>query len=148
MPSGILIVPRRQISIELGRLQIAERRMQALLVIDLLQTTWTLKAVEGDRSYNVVVVGSLGVIVAARLIGNTEYPEIADDYARTFRTLNTRSYDVFLANHGVFYGLKEKYSKLAKGGPNPLVDSQGYREYLKRAESFRGQARTTKKMAP
>jgi metallo-beta-lactamase class B len=102
-------------------------------------TTWTLQTVEGDRTYNVVVVGSLGVTVGARLVNNTAYPEIANDYARAFRVLKTLSCDVFLANHGVFYGLKEKYSKLAKGEANPFVDSQGYRQYLERAErAFQG----------
>jgi metallo-beta-lactamase class B len=111
-------------------------------------TTW-MQAVEEGRSYNFVAVGILGVTVGARLIGNTAYPEIADDYARTFRTLKTLSCDVFLANHGMFYGLKEKYSKLAKGGPNPFVDPQGYREYLEKAErAFEGKLAEQRKTAP
>jgi len=46
-------------------------------------TTWTMKVKEGRKQYNVVFVGST-TIPGYRLVGNSLYPTIADDYARTF----------------------------------------------------------------
>ena len=47
------------------------------------------------------------------------YPDVIADYQRTFRVLKTLPCDVFLASHGGFYGLREKYPKLASGVPWP-----------------------------
>jgi metallo-beta-lactamase class B len=48
-------------------------------------TTWTWNAKEGGKSYDVVVIGSPNVNPGYRLVGNKDYPEIADDFARTFK---------------------------------------------------------------
>jgi metallo-beta-lactamase class B len=93
-------------------------------------TTWTMKAREGDKSYDVVIVGSVGVNPGYVLVGNKEYPQISDDYARSFQTLRGLHCDVFLGAHGSFYGLEAKYAKLAKGGTNPFVDPEGYKAYV------------------
>src|ERR1022692_4464307 len=42
-------------------------------------TTWTLKAEEGGKSYDVVIIGSAGVNPGVKLVNNTDYPQIADD---------------------------------------------------------------------
>src|SRR5262245_4995494 len=47
-------------------------------------TTWTWKAVEGGKTYDVVVIGSPNVNPGFRLVNNNDYPEIADDFAKTF----------------------------------------------------------------
>ena len=47
-------------------------------------TTWTMKVVEGGKSYNVVIVGSPNVNTGYKLVGNSLYPQIVEDYERTF----------------------------------------------------------------
>jgi metallo-beta-lactamase class B len=64
------------------------------------------------------------------LVNNKTYPEIADDYVRGFKVLRSLPCDVFLASHGAFYGMAEKYAKLKDGGPNPFVDPAGYQAHL------------------
>src|SRR5262249_23509530 len=59
-------------------------------------TTWTWKVAEGDKSYNVVVIGSPNVNPGYRLVDNKDYPEIAADFVSTFRTLKSLPCDVFL----------------------------------------------------
>src|SRR6266853_2111870 len=47
-------------------------------------TTWTMKAKEGDRTYNVVIIGSPNVNAGYKLVNNALYPQIASDYERMF----------------------------------------------------------------
>ena len=93
-------------------------------------TTWTLKAEDGGKTYDVVILGSIGVNPGYILVGNKDYPQIADDYVRSFRVLRALHCDVFLGSHGRFYGLEEKYPKLKPGAPNPFIDPQGYKAHL------------------
>ncbi|MFL6201747.1 MAG: subclass B3 metallo-beta-lactamase, partial [Thermoanaerobaculia bacterium] len=94
-------------------------------------TTWTMKV----NGLNAVIVCSTSILPTAKLGAEPSYPGIAEDYARTFRTLRGLPCDVFLAAHGSFYNLKEKSERLKKGGgANPFVDPDGYRSYLDRSE--------------
>lgn len=98
-------------------------------------TTWTWKAVDGETKVNVVVIGSPNVNPGYRLVGNKDYPEIADDFAKTFKVLKELPCEVFLGAHGDYYGMLEKYEKLKAGAKqNPFVDSQGYRAYVEQKE--------------
>jgi metallo-beta-lactamase class B len=65
-----------------------------------------------------------------KLVNNSLYPNIADDYARCFRVLASLPCDIFLGAHGEYYGLEEKYPKLAAGGSNPFIDPLGYVSYV------------------
>lgn len=93
-------------------------------------TTWTTKAEENGKSYNVLIVCSVGINPGYVLVGNKDYPSIADDYARSFQVLRTMPVDVFLGAHGSFYGLQAKYAKLQQGGANPFIDPAGFKAYL------------------
>jgi metallo-beta-lactamase class B len=42
-------------------------------------TTWTTKVRDGAKTYDVVVIGSLGVNPGYKLVGNTDVPGIADE---------------------------------------------------------------------
>jgi metallo-beta-lactamase class B len=92
-------------------------------------TSWGLQVEEDGRTYDVLVVCSFGVNAGYVLVDNPDYPEIADDYRRTFARARELPVDVFLASHGTFYGLEEKHERLqrrAPGDPNPFVDREGY----------------------
>jgi hypothetical protein len=93
-------------------------------------TSWSMKATEAGKSYDVVIVGSVGWNPGYVLVNNKDYPQIADDYVRSFATLRKLPCDVFLAAHIAFYDLESKYPKLDKGGPNPFIDHAGYLAYI------------------
>lgn len=93
-------------------------------------TTWTLKVSEAGKTYDVVIVGSPNVNPGYKLVNNSRYPEIADDYARGFRVLKSLPCDVFLGAHGSYYGMEAKHATLKAGGPNPYVDPEGYKNYV------------------
>jgi len=93
-------------------------------------TTWTLKAQENGKSYDVVIVGSPNVNPGYKLLNNTAYPQIAQDYERMFRVLKSLPCDVFLGAHGAYYGMEEKFAQLKQGGANPFIDPDGYRKFV------------------
>ena len=98
-------------------------------------TTWTLRAQEADKEYNVLISCSIGVNPGYVLVNNKDYPEIADDYVRSFKVMRSLPVDVFLGAHGNFYNLTEKYARLEKGGgPNPFIDPEGFKQYVDRSE--------------
>jgi metallo-beta-lactamase class B len=98
-------------------------------------TTWTLRAQEADKAYNVLISCSIGVNPGYVLVNNKDYPEIADDYVRSFKVMRSLPVDVFLGAHGNFYNLTEKYARLEKGGgPNPFIDPEGFKQYVDRSE--------------
>src|SRR5580704_6913827 len=96
-------------------------------------TTWTMKAKEGDKTNNVVILGSIGVNPGYILVDNKDYPQIADDYVRSFKVLRALPCDVFLGSHGRFYDLLSKYPKLGHG-PYPFIDPDVYKAHLELQE--------------
>src|SRR5216117_4089937 len=78
-------------------------------------TTWTMKAQEGGRTYDVMFGCSLrptGVLT----------PALVDEFTRSFKLVHALPCDVQLGDHGAQYNMQEKYAKLQKGGRNPFID--------------------------
>jgi metallo-beta-lactamase class B len=92
-------------------------------------TTWTASIEDGGKSYDVVIIGSVGVNQGTKLVNNPQVPQIAEEYQRSFRILRGLKCDVPLGSHPAMYNLAEKYPKLGKG-PNPFIDPQGYKTEL------------------
>ena len=97
-------------------------------------TTWAWQVTESDKKYNVVVIGSPNVNPGYQLVANQDYPEIADDFAKTFEVLKSLPCDVFLGAHGEYYGMIAKHERLKGADKNPFLDSGGYREYVELKE--------------
>ena len=98
-------------------------------------TTWTMETTDAGRKYRVVFVGGYGINPGVRLVGNREYPRIADDYQRTFRVLKALKPDVFLAQHPDVFGFEDKVRKVRAGAKqNPFIDPQGYRQRVQEGE--------------
>ena len=103
-------------------------------------TTWTMKVAEGGKTYNVVIVGSPNVNPGYKLVGNARYPQIAQDYEKTFRVLESLPCDIFLGAHGSYFGMREKLDRMKDGGGNPFIDPEGYKAYVaERERAFRGE---------
>jgi metallo-beta-lactamase class B len=83
-------------------------------------TTYTMKTPDGGRTYDVVFGCGFGA-GGRPLVNNKDYPEVIDDYTRTYRLARTLHADVFLGSHGQHYGLVEKLARAGKG-PNPFID--------------------------
>jgi metallo-beta-lactamase class B len=98
-------------------------------------TTWTMEVAEGGRKLNAVIIGSPNVNAGYILVGNKNYPQIAEDYVKTFKVLKSLPCDLFLGAHGAYFGMKAKYAKMTSGGPNPFIDPAGYKAYVAEREA-------------
>jgi metallo-beta-lactamase class B len=96
-------------------------------------TTWTFKTTENGKTYDVVVVGSLS-LNAANLGDNPGYPNIREDFVKSFKVMRTLPADVFVGSHTGFYQMTQKYERLEKGEPNPFIDPAGYKALIDSSE--------------
>jgi metallo-beta-lactamase class B len=98
-------------------------------------TTWTMKVKDGGKTYNVVIVGSPNLNPGYKLAGDmAAYPQITQDYEKTFRVLKSLPCDIFLGAHGSYYGMMAKYPRLKQEGVQAFVDPQGYKDYVAERE--------------
>ncbi len=97
-------------------------------------TTWTFDVIDGGKTYKVIIAGSTTVNPGYKLVNNAKYPQIADDYKRSFVVLKSLPCDVFLGGHQAEYGMIEKYARLKNGATNPFIDPEGYKAYIARRE--------------
>ncbi len=81
-------------------------------------TSWTLKAQEGDKYYNVVIGCSLRPPA-------TLTPELVAEFSHSFPLVRSLPCDVPLGDHPAQYNLQEKYAKLQEGAQNPFIDPDG-----------------------
>jgi len=101
-------------------------------------TTWTMQVTDRGKTYNVVIVGSPNVNPGYKLVGNTSYPQIAEDYERMWRVLKSLPCDIFLGAHGSYFGLEEKYPLRKEGSAIPFVDPSGYKNFIiQKEQDFR-----------
>lgn len=97
-------------------------------------TTWTMQVPEGGKTLNAVIVGSPNVNAGYYLVGNKKYPQIAEDYDRTFRALKKLPCDLFLGAHGAYFGMLGKLDRMKAGAANPFIDAAGYQAYIAERE--------------
>jgi metallo-beta-lactamase class B len=93
-------------------------------------TTWTFNISEGGKTFSVLIIGSVGVNPGMKLVGNTEAPQIEQEFERSFKWLRAQHPDIPLGSHPGMYNMNEKFSKLGRGGASPYVDPGGYKAEL------------------
>ena len=96
-------------------------------------TTWTMPVEEDGQRYNAVFFCGMATagIDRAPLLNNPKYPNIVEDYQRSFALLRTLPCDVFLYARGSTIHVHEKLARLKRGEkPNPFVDPAGCKEYI------------------
>ena len=86
-------------------------------------TTWTMKVQDGGKTYDVLIIGSVGVNPGTNLVGN---PQLVAEYRQSLKFLHSAHVDVPLGSHPAMYNMTEKYAKLKPGAPNPFIDPQGF----------------------
>lgn len=99
-------------------------------------TTWIMKVTEKGKTYNVVIVGGPYVNPGYKLVHNTAYPTIAQDYEHMFKVLKSLPCDIFLGAHGIYFDLEKKYALMNQGKQNPFVDPDGYKKFIALKEKY------------
>jgi len=89
-------------------------------------TTWTFNITEGGKTHSVLIIGSVGVNPGMKLVGNTDAPQIEQEFERSFKWLRAQHPDIPLGSHPGMYSMNEKFAKLGRGGASPYVDPAGY----------------------
>jgi metallo-beta-lactamase class B len=103
-------------------------------------TTWTMKVREGEKAYEVVIVGSPNVNPGYKLVNNPRYPAIAADYERMFRVLKSLPCDIFLGAHGAYFDMESKYAHIKERGAAAFVDREGYNRFVaSKEQAFRAE---------
>ena len=109
-------------------------------------TTWTMKVNDGSKLRDVVIIGSPNVNPGYKLVGNTAYPRMTEDFEQTFRVLRSLSCDYFLGAHGSYFNLEGKYAKFKAGVSTAFIDPAGYKDYVEeREQAFRRELRKQKR---
>jgi metallo-beta-lactamase class B len=90
-------------------------------------TTWTMKVQDGGRSYDVLIIGSVGVNPGTNLVGN---PQLVAQYQQSFKFLHSAHVDVPLGSHPAMYNMSEKYAKIKAGAANPFIDPQSFQNEI------------------
>jgi metallo-beta-lactamase class B len=81
-------------------------------------TTWTMKATEGGKSYDVVFYSSLRS-------PDMLTPPVIGEFNRSFDVVRSLPCDVPLGDHPGEYDMQAKYTKVKSGAPNPFIDRPG-----------------------
>ncbi|MBK5291819.1 MAG: subclass B3 metallo-beta-lactamase, partial [Acidobacteriia bacterium] len=94
-------------------------------------TTWTMQVNDEGKSRLAVIVGSPNVNPGYILVNNRQYPEIAEDFAKSFRVWKSLPCEIFLGAHGEYYGMAAKHKRW-KADPSlkVWVDPEGYKAYI------------------
>jgi len=93
-------------------------------------TTFTMTAVEDGRRYDIAFPDGSSVNPGYRVAVKPSYPEIGDDYRRTFRTLGSLRPDIWLAPHNEFFDFAMKRARAATDGIPAWVDPEGYQQFV------------------
>lgn len=101
-------------------------------------TSWTIKVSEADKKYDVLFASSV-TMLDYPLTNNPKYPNIAADFAKSYKTLKKLRADVFLSSHGQFFDLLEKAAKVRAGAStNPFINPNESKIFIADMEkSFR-----------
>ena len=78
-------------------------------------TTWTMRAQEGGKNFNVVFACSYRAPAPVT-------PAIETEFNRTFKIVRALPCDVPLGDHPAQYGMTAKYQRMKSGGANPFID--------------------------
>lgn len=97
-------------------------------------TSFSFTTEDAGRTYRVLIANMNGINQGVKLLDSPGYPNIVEEYARTFEKQKQLSTDVFVSSHAGQFGLHEKYKPGDPYDPNRFVDPAGYLERVRRAE--------------
>ncbi|GGI24499.1 subclass B3 metallo-beta-lactamase [Pedobacter mendelii] len=87
-----------------------------------------------NRSYKVLIANMPSIVTEKNFKGVKKYPEIAEDYAYTFKSMKTLTFDIWLASHASQFNLHKKHKPTDGYHPEVFMDKNGYIQSLKELE--------------
>jgi len=114
-------------------------------------TTWTMQAQENGKTYDVAIIGSMGINSnTVSMWANGALTPLGAEYTKGFQAMHAIHADVVLGSHPAMYGLVERYAKLKPDGAvNPFIDPKAYEAELALEEgAFKLIIETQQKSSP
>lgn len=98
-------------------------------------TSYAMDVTEAGKTYHVLIANLGNINDGAVLLHNPKYPNIVEDYIRTFESQEKLPCDIFLTSHAGQFALLRKWQPGDPYDPNRFVDPDGYRRALSRSEA-------------
>ena len=99
-------------------------------------TSFTFTVKDDARTWPILIANLPTINPGVVLRHNPKYPEIAADYARTFRDLKSMTPEIWLASHASQFKLHAKYKPGDPYGPERFIDPEGFRAEVARLEKL------------
>ena len=88
--------------------------------------SFSMEVEEGGRSYDVLLANMGTVNDNVNLTYMPGYPEIVDDYEKTFADQKAMNPDIWLASHAGQFNMHDKYQPGMAYSPNNFLDPEGW----------------------
>ena len=97
-------------------------------------TTWTMRITDAGRPLDVVFPCSISV-AGNKLVGNTGYPGIVEDYRRSFTRMRTLKADIVLPAHPELADLRGRAARQAAGDDSAFLAPELLPSMIDQAEA-------------
>ena len=97
-------------------------------------TSFTTDLREGGKTYRVIIANMGSINPGVKVTGMPKYPDITQDYARTFIAQKEMKIDVWLASHAGQFRLHDKYKPGDAYDPDRFVDPDGFLASVRQLE--------------
>lgn len=82
------------------------------------------------RSYKVLIANMPTIVTDKSFASITAYPNVAADYAATFKSMKNIQFDIWLASHASQFNMHDKHKPGDAYNPAAFFDQAGYNEEL------------------
>ncbi len=97
-------------------------------------TSYALDVTDGGKTYKVLIANLGNINDGTVLLHNPKYPNIVQDFIRTFQSQEQLKCDIFLSSHAGQFGLLRKWQPGDPYDPNRFVDPDAYARAVARTE--------------
>jgi glyoxylase-like metal-dependent hydrolase (beta-lactamase superfamily II) len=92
--------------------------------------SYMIDVVDEGKTYKVLIANMPSVIVDRKFQDLSEYPNIANDYAETFKNMKALNFDIWLASHTSQFRMHAKLKANSVYSPSIFADKNGYLKAL------------------
>ena len=97
-------------------------------------SSYSMVVNENNRDYKVLIANMGTINAGKKLTVDPTYPDVAEDFAETYRRQKAMDVDVWVAAHKSQYNFHEKYRAGQAYSPDTFVDPDGFVRAVERLE--------------
>ncbi len=98
-------------------------------------SSFLLDVNDGTKTYKVLIANMPTIVTDRKLTDIPEYPEIAKDFAYSFKALRKQSFDLWLSSHAGQFAMHSKHKPGDAYNPEAFADRSGYDKSLNDLEA-------------